>query len=123
MQTSTFLSRINIDSPCRNSRTIWDVCSFTALSKSIPNSQKYDFEHAAMNLKDEYSQQIGTFEYLPVNFLGINTSTFTDSYIPDDKEHPFLSLKRFAMDNSISFEDRIQCVRSWFVERQASSHP
>lgn len=61
--------------------------------------------------KDEYSQQIGTFEYLPVNFLGINTSTFTDSYIPDDKEHPFLSLKRFAMDNSISFEDRIQCVR------------
>ena len=35
-------------------RTIWDVCSFTALSKSIPNSQKYDFEHAAMNLKDEY---------------------------------------------------------------------
>ena len=61
--------------------------------------------------KDEYSQQIGTFEYLPVNFLGINTSTFTDSYIPDDKEHPFLSLKRFAMDNYISFEDRIQCVR------------
>ena len=61
--------------------------------------------------KDEYSQQIGTFEYLPVNFLGINTSTFTDSYIPDDKEHPFLSLKKFAMDNSISFEDRIQCVR------------
>lgn len=61
--------------------------------------------------KDEYSQQIGTFEYLPVNFLGINTSTFTDSYIPDDKEHPFLSLKRFSMDNSISFEDRIQCIR------------
>lgn len=61
--------------------------------------------------KDEYSQQIGTFDYLPVNFLGINTSTFTDSYIPDDKEHPFLSLKRFAMDNSVSFEDRIQCIR------------
>jgi hypothetical protein len=35
-------------------RTVWDVCSFTALSESIPNSQKYDFEHAAMNLKDEY---------------------------------------------------------------------
>ncbi len=61
--------------------------------------------------KDEYSQQIGTFDYLPVNFLGINTSTFTDSYIPDDKEHPFLSLKRFSMDNSVSFEDRIQCIR------------
>ena len=62
-------------------------------------------------IKDEFSQQIGTFDYLPVNFLGLNTSTFTDSYIPDDKEHPFLSLKRFAMDNSVSFEDRIQCVR------------
>ena len=61
--------------------------------------------------KDEYSQQMGTFDYLPINFLGLNTSTFTDSYIPDDKEHPFLSLKRFAMDNSVSFEDRIQCVR------------
>ena len=35
-------------------RTIWDVCSFTALSKSINNSQKYDFEHAAMNLRNEY---------------------------------------------------------------------
>ena len=35
-------------------RTIWDVCAFTSLAKSIPNHQKYDFEHAAMNLKDEY---------------------------------------------------------------------
>jgi len=61
--------------------------------------------------KDEYSQQMGTFEYLPVNFLGINTSTFTDSYIQDGKEHPFLSLKSYAMNNSVSFEDRIQCVR------------
>jgi nicotinamide riboside kinase len=35
-------------------RTIWDVCSFTSLSKTISNHQKYDFEHAAMNLKNEY---------------------------------------------------------------------
>jgi nicotinamide riboside kinase len=35
-------------------RTIWDVCSFTALSKTINDHQKYDFEHAAMNLKNEY---------------------------------------------------------------------
>ncbi len=61
--------------------------------------------------KDEYSQQIGTFDYLPSTFLGINTSTFTDSYIPNNEEHPFLSLKKFAMDNSTSFEDRIQCIR------------
>jgi len=35
-------------------RTIWDVCAFTALAKSIPDHQKYDFEHTAMYLKDEY---------------------------------------------------------------------
>ncbi len=35
-------------------RTIWDVCAFTALAKSIPDHQKYDFEHTAMNLKQEY---------------------------------------------------------------------
>jgi hypothetical protein len=35
-------------------RTVWDVCAFTALAKSIPDHQKYDFEHTAMYLKDEY---------------------------------------------------------------------
>ena len=35
-------------------RTIWDVCAFTSLAKSIPDHQKYDFEHTAMYLKDEY---------------------------------------------------------------------
>ena len=61
--------------------------------------------------KDEYSQQIGTFEYMPSKFLGIDTSTFTDSYFEDEREHPFLRLKKFAMDSTVSFEDRIQCVR------------
>jgi GTPase SAR1 family protein len=35
-------------------RTIWDVCAFTALAKSINNSDKYNFEKAAMSLKDKY---------------------------------------------------------------------
>ena len=35
-------------------RTVWDVCAFTALAKSISNDQKYDFEKAAMQLKTEY---------------------------------------------------------------------
>jgi hypothetical protein len=61
--------------------------------------------------KDEYSQQIGTFEYMPSKFLGIDTNTFTDSYFEDEREHPFLRLKKFAMDSTVSFEDRIQCVR------------
>jgi GTPase SAR1 family protein len=35
-------------------RTIWDVCSFTALAQSINDNEKYHFEKAAMQLKDEY---------------------------------------------------------------------
>lgn len=35
-------------------RTIWDVCAFTALAKSIPGHQKYDFEKTAMYLSQEY---------------------------------------------------------------------
>ena len=35
-------------------RTIWDVCAFTTLAKSISDDQKYDFEKAAMQLRKEY---------------------------------------------------------------------
>ena len=35
-------------------RTIYDVCSFTALAQSIDDNQKYHFIKAAMQLKDEY---------------------------------------------------------------------
>jgi len=35
-------------------RTIWDVCAFTALAKSINDDQKYHFEKAAMQLKNDY---------------------------------------------------------------------
>jgi len=35
-------------------RTIWDVCAFTTLSKSMDESEKYHFEKAAMKLKNEY---------------------------------------------------------------------
>jgi nicotinamide riboside kinase len=35
-------------------RTIYDVCAFTVLAKSINNSQKYVFEKAAMELKNDY---------------------------------------------------------------------
>jgi hypothetical protein len=35
-------------------RTIWDVCAFTTLAKSIPDHQKYDFEHTTMHLANEY---------------------------------------------------------------------
>jgi deoxyadenosine/deoxycytidine kinase len=35
-------------------RTIYDVCAFTALAKSINDNEKYHFEKAAMQLKNEY---------------------------------------------------------------------
>jgi deoxyadenosine/deoxycytidine kinase len=35
-------------------RTIYDVCAFTALAKSINYDQKYWFEKAAMQLRNEY---------------------------------------------------------------------
>lgn len=35
-------------------RTIWDVCAFTSLAKSMNDGEKYHFEKAAMQLKDEY---------------------------------------------------------------------
>ena len=35
-------------------RTIFDVCAFTALAKSIKDSKKYWFEKAAMQLVSEY---------------------------------------------------------------------
>jgi GTPase SAR1 family protein len=35
-------------------RTVYDVCAFTALAKSIDTDQKYWFEKAAMQLRNEY---------------------------------------------------------------------
>jgi nicotinamide riboside kinase len=35
-------------------RTIWDVCSFTMLAKSIANHEKSTFVNTAMMLKDQY---------------------------------------------------------------------
>jgi nicotinamide riboside kinase len=35
-------------------RTIWDVCSFTMLAKSIGTHDKSQFVHAAMTLREQY---------------------------------------------------------------------
>jgi len=35
-------------------RTIWDVCSFTMLTKSIGTHDKSQFVHAAMTLREQY---------------------------------------------------------------------
>ncbi len=81
--------------------------------KNIRNINLKDFKLIFKMLEDkfEYTYQMGTFEYMPHTFLGIDTSTFSDSYFPDGREHPFLKLKSLAMTGCLSFEDRMQCVR------------
>lgn len=53
---------------------------------------------------------IGTFDYMPSRFLGLDTSEFGESY-HETNNHPFLKLYKFALDETVSFEDRIQCIR------------
>jgi len=64
-----------------------------------------------MQDKFEYAHQLGTFEYMPHTFLNIDTNTFGDSYFPNGEEHPFLRLKKEAMNKKNTSEDRMQAVR------------
>jgi len=64
-----------------------------------------------MKDKFEYAHQIGTFEYMPHTFLNIDTNTFGDSYFPNGEEHPFLRLKKEAMNKNNTSEDRMQAIR------------
>jgi len=79
--------------------------------KNIKNINLKAFKLIFKMLEDkfEYTYQMGTFEYMPHTFLGLDTSTFSDSYFPDGREHPFLKLKALSMTGSV--EDRMQCVR------------
>ena len=64
-----------------------------------------------MKDKFEYAHQLGTFEYMPHTFLNIDTNTFGDSYFPNGEEHPFLRLKKEAMNKKNTSEDRMQAIR------------
>jgi len=50
--------------------------------------------------------EIGSFEYLPRNFLGIDTSKFGKSLI-----NPFMELKNKIYDNNVSIQDKFQAIR------------
>lgn len=50
--------------------------------------------------------EIGSFEYLPRNFLGIETSKFGQSLL-----NPFMKLKEKVYDESVSFQDKCQAIR------------
>lgn len=62
-----------------------------------------------------YVTNMSSFEHLPPKFLGIDTRNFGKSFFGGDSQfddmHPFLHLKKHAMDLSKDNEDRFQCLR------------
>ena len=76
-----------------------------------------------LQFKNEHSEtihEIGTFEYMPINFHGIDTKNFgmmSKRYDEDGNKlehvevHPFFKLKEIALDTNIDFVERMQAVR------------
>jgi hypothetical protein len=58
-----------------------------------------------------YKINMSSFEHIPPKFLGIDTRTFGNSYFEDDIIHPFLQLKKIAMDPINDIDNRFQSVR------------
>jgi hypothetical protein len=54
------------------------------------------------------STEMGSFDYLPKTFHGLDTSTFGTSV---RGKNPFLELKRIALDRLIDYKDRFQTIR------------
>jgi nicotinamide riboside kinase len=71
-------------------RTIYDVCSFTALAQSIDANQKQHFINAAMQLKDEYDLIIYVSpEGVDIEDNGVRT---TDSDYRNQVDHQIKQL-------------------------------
>jgi hypothetical protein len=55
---------------------------------------------------------MSSFDHIPPKFLGIDTRTFGNAgNVYDDSIHPFLQLKKYALDHTIEYDNRFQCVR------------
>ena len=94
-------------------RTIWDVCAFTSLAKSIPDHQKYDFEHTAMYLKDEYDLVV----YVSPEGVGIENNGVreTNSEYRDQIDYQIRNLLELHPPKNLlkvsgSTEDRIKAI-------------
>lgn len=94
-------------------RTIWDVCAFTALAKSMNDHEKYHFEKAAMQLKDEYDLVIYVSpEGVEIENNGIRE---TNSEYRDQIDHQIKNLlERYPPKNLLSIsgptEDRVKTI-------------
>ena len=94
-------------------RTIWDVCAFTALAKSISNSDKYDFEKAAMTLKDKYDLVV----YVKPDGVAIEDNGIreTDATYRDEVDYQIRNLLELYPPKNLltisgSIEDRIKAI-------------
>ena len=88
-------------------RTIYDVCAFTALAKSIKDDKKYWFEKAAMQLVNEYDWIIYVSpEGVDIENNGVRT---TDADYRQDVDNQIRQmLKRYKPNNIIEVKGSTQ---------------
>lgn len=94
-------------------RTIWDVCAFTALAKSIDNGDKFYFEKAAMTLKDKYDLVV----YVKPDGVAIEDNGIreTDATYRDEIDYQIKNLLELYPPKNLliisgSIEDRIKAI-------------
>ena len=94
-------------------RTIWDVCAFTALAKSIDNGDKFYFEKAAMTLKNKYDLVV----YVKPDGVAIEDNGIreTDSTYRDEIDYQICNLLELYPPKNLltisgSIEDRIKTI-------------
>jgi hypothetical protein len=59
-----------------------------------------------------YTNEIGSLEYLPPKFFGIDTRLFGSSFVDDNTPHPFIQLKQLILSNSLTqYDDKFQCIK------------
>ena len=89
---------------------------------SFVHDVNQELKNTNILIKEGYVNELSSFEYMPQQFLGINTSLFgttnlklyptiKDETGKDIRVHPFIILKQKAIDSSIPYTDRMQAIR------------
>ena len=102
-------------------RTIWDVCAFTSLAKSMDGNEKYHFEKAAMQLRGEYDLVIYVSpEGVEIEDNGVRE---TNSEYRDQIDYQIKNLlERYPPKNLLkisgSTEDRIKTIIDYIYNKK-----
>ena len=89
---------------------------------SIVHDVHQELKNTNILIKEGYVNELSSFEYMPQQFLGINTSLFGTTNLKlyptiknekgqDIRVHPFIILKQKSIDSSIPYTDRMQAIR------------